>query len=191
MSALPIGRWHPLPAIIGPHFGPMARASRRILRDDSLADDAIQETLLSFWSRGEPPENTRAWLLRAVTLRSLHLARARRRRREHEALACLARPERSVRDDPTRSLDREDLSRVVAEALGRIAEEYRAVFLLWAVEELDYAAIASELEIPIGTVRSRLSRSRRLLRELLADTLGPAPARRPPDGSISLHPSDI
>ncbi len=150
-------------------FGSMARASRRILRDDALADDAIQETLLSFWGRPERPENPRAWLLRAVTLRSLHLARARRRRREHEERASLGRPEGTTRDDPARSLDGEDLARVVGEALGRIAEEYRTAFLLRAVEGRDYESIAAALGLPIGTVRSRLSRARRLLREQLAE----------------------
>ncbi len=158
-----------LAAVVRPHFEPMSRASRRILRDDALADDAIQETLLSFWSRPERPENPRAWLLRAVTLRSLHLARARRRRREHEERASLGRPEGTTRDDPARSLDGDDLARVVGEALGRLAEEYRAAFLLRAVEGRDYESIAAALDLPIGTVRSRLSRARRLLRAQLAE----------------------
>ncbi len=154
-----------------PLFGQMARLSRRILQDDGLADDAIQETLVTFWARGQLPPNPRAWLLQAVTLRSLHLARTGRRRRKHERQASLGRPERDLRDDPSRSLDHQDLSRALHEALERVADDHRAVFLLWAVEEMDYAGIAATLQIPIGTVRSRLSRSRQAIRESLAGRL--------------------
>ena len=152
----------------------MTRASRRILHDDDLADDAIQETLLTFWTRPEQPANPRAWLLHAVTLRSLHLARSGRRRREHERRASLDRAEWSERDDPARSLDHADLQRVIHEALGQVPEDYRAVFALAAFENLDYAAIAQTLHIPIGTVRSRLNRTRRLIREALAPMLAEA-----------------
>ena len=166
-----------LAELVGPLVGPMTRASRRILRDDDLADDAIQETLLTFWTRDEPPANPRAWLLRAVTLRSLHLARSGRRRREHERRASQVRAESSERDDPARSLDHADLERAIREALGQVPESSRAVFALAAFEDLDYAAISTTLRIPIGTVRSRLNRTRRLIRE----ALGPAITEGPPD----------
>ena len=169
-----------LDTIIGPLFGRMARVSRRILRDDGLAEDAIQETLLSFWARGELPANPQAWLLHAVTLRSLHLARTSRRRRDRERRACLGRPEGSLGDDPARSLDHDDLRRILDESLLSLPDESRAVFLLWAIDELDYAAIADALQIPIGTVRSRLSRARRSIRESLARRLsGPNPRTGP------------
>ena len=157
-----------LDAVVIPLIGLLTRASRRILHDDALADDAIQETLLAYWTRAEQPENPRAWLLHAVTLRSLHLARSYRRRREHERRACLGRPEGSHLDDPACSLDHADLVRVLDESLGRLADDFRAVFMLWTFEELDYAGIAAALQIPIGTVRSRLNRTRKAIRESLA-----------------------
>ena len=160
-----------LAGTIRPLFGPMERLSRRILRDDGLADDAVQETLITFWTCGETPANPRAWLLQAVTLRSLCLARTCRRRRRHEQQACLGRPERNLRDDPAQSLDHQDLLRSLHAGLDQIGEEYRAVFLLWAIEEMGYAEIAETLRIPIGTVRSRLSRSRRAIRATLAGLL--------------------
>ena len=168
-----------LAATVSPMVGLMTRASRRILHDDGLADDAIQETLLTFWTRGERPENPQAWLLHAVTLRSLHLARTSRRRRENERRACLGRPEWSLRDDPARSLDHADLLQILDESLGRVPEEYRTVFNLWAFEEMDYAGIAEALQIPIGTVRSRLNRTRQAIRESLSEMfaeLGPRKA---------------
>jgi RNA polymerase sigma-70 factor, ECF subfamily len=170
--------------------GPMTRASRRILGDDGLAEDAIQETLLSFWTRGEPPENPQAWLLHAITLRSLHLARTRRRRREYEERACLGRPEWNPGDDPARSLDYEDLLRILEESLRRVPDEYRAVFMLWAIEEMDYAGISEALHIPIGTVRSRLSRARRAIRQHLSDMLAEqAPRMGSHQNEPSKHPA--
>jgi RNA polymerase sigma-70 factor (ECF subfamily) len=168
-----------LTATVGQFLGQMMRTSRRILHDDGLADDAIQEAFLTFWARGEPPENPQAWLLRAVTLRSLHLARSCRRRREHERRACLGRPEWSVRDEPSRLLDHSDLLRILDESLGQVSHKYRSVFDLWAFEEMDYAGIAETLHIPIGTVRSRLNRIRKAMRAALRERF----AEQDPGGS--------
>jgi RNA polymerase sigma-70 factor (ECF subfamily) len=167
-----------LAATVSPLVGLMARASRRILHDDGLADDAIQETLLAFWARGEQPENPQAWLLHAVTLRSLHLARTSRRRRENERRACLGRPEWSLRDDPAHSLDHSDLLQILDESLGQVPHEYRSVFDLWAFEEMDYAGIAETLHIPIGTVRSRLNRTRKAIRAALCEMFVEQAARK-------------
>jgi len=52
-----------------------------------------------------------------------------------------------------------------------VSDENRVVFLLWAIEGMGYAKIAETLNIPIGTVRSRLSRSRRAIREPLSGLL--------------------
>jgi RNA polymerase sigma factor (sigma-70 family) len=156
---------------VRPLLGLMARVSRRIVRDEDLADDVIQEALLSFWTCQVTPPNPRAWLLRAVTLRSLQLARTSRRRRKHEKHASLSRPEWSVRDDPSRELDRQEFVHLFREALGQVKEEYRVVFALWAFEEMDYASIAESLGIPIGTVRSRLSRSRHAIRESVSEII--------------------
>lgn len=165
-----------LESVVIPLVGVLTRASRRILHDEALADDAIQETLLAYWTRPERPENPRAWLVHAVTLRSLHLARSQRRRRDHERRACLGRAEGSRQDDPARSLDYGDLARALDESLGRVPADSRAVFVLWAFEEMEYAGIAEALRIPIGTVRSRLNRTRKAIRQSLAhDFAKPCP----------------
>lgn len=179
----PVGPWPgpDLGAIVGPLVGAMTRTSRRILHDDALADDAIQETFLTYWTRAERPANPQAWLLRAVTLRSLHLARSARRRRDHEHRATLGRAEWSDRDDPARSLDHAELMEVLHEALAQLPAAYRAVFLLWAVEEMDYATIAATLHIPLGTVRSRLNRTRRQIRTALAGLDGKDSPQNLPD----------
>ena len=92
-------------------------------------------------------------------------------RRKHEIQACFRRIEETDRDDPAHHLEGEDLGRILDEALSRIAPDQRAVLVLSAVEQMDYESIASKLQIPIGTVRSRINRARRTLREVLNQTL--------------------
>jgi RNA polymerase sigma-70 factor (ECF subfamily) len=62
-----------------------------------------------------------------------------------------------------------EANRRIVEALEELEEEYRLVVILCDVEEMNYAQIADVLDMPVGTVKSRLHRARRLLREKLAD----------------------
>jgi RNA polymerase sigma-70 factor (ECF subfamily) len=153
--------------LVEPLTDPLIALSRRILRSDDLARDAVQEALLSLWLEAEAPINPRAWLVRAVVHRSLHLMRSRARRRRHEALACREHPESSDQDDPARRIETEDFLVRVHGAFAEIGPEYRDVLVLRAVEQMDYEAIALSLQIPVGTVRSRLNRSRKAIREIL------------------------
>jgi RNA polymerase sigma factor (sigma-70 family) len=154
-----------------PLLGHLVSIARRILGDEDAAWDAVQEALVSLWLEDTMPSNLRSWLARTVTHRSLHLARCQLRRRKHETQARVQRTEESDRDDPADHLETEDLGRILQEALARIASEQRTVLVLSVVEQMDYGSIASELQIPIGTVRSRMNRARRALRELLIETL--------------------
>jgi len=155
-----------------PLLKPLVGVARRILRSDDLAWDAVQEALLTLWLEAEMPPNPRAWLIRTVVNRSLHLSRTRARRRKHEELACQAHPEASQRDDPAGKLEREDLLSYVYGALTRIAPEQREILVRRAVEEQAYEEIAQGLQIPLGTVRSRLNRARRAIRTLLPGISG-------------------
>jgi len=153
---------------VRPLTGVMVTVARRILGDEVQAWDAVQEALIGLWNEEEVPPNPRAWLIRAVVLRSLHQARSRARRRRHETLACDQRPEASDRDNPSSRLEFEELNRVLDDAFRAIPAEYRDVALLRTAAHMDYAAIADALQIPVGTVRSRLNRTRRILREALS-----------------------
>jgi RNA polymerase sigma-70 factor (ECF subfamily) len=139
----------------------------RILGDEVQAWDAVQEVLISFWLEREMPANPRAWLTRAIALRSLHLARSRARRRRHERLACERRPEASDRDDPSGQMEFEELTQTLGETFLTITPESRDVILLRMAARMDYASIAATLQIPIGTVRSRLHRTRQVFRAAL------------------------
>lgn len=72
---------------------------------------------------------------------------------------------------PPDLLKRQETRRAVAEALQRLDEDQRMILILREIESLDYAAIAEILELPLGTVRSRLHRARLALRELLKPVL--------------------
>src|SRR3954447_26014098 len=122
--------------LVAPLHDPLIALARRVLRSDDLARDAVQEALLSLWLEAEVPPNPRAWLVRAVVLRSLHLLRSRARRRRHEGLACLQHPESSIKDDPARRFESEDTLVKVHGAFAEIAPEFRDVLVLRAVEQM-------------------------------------------------------
>jgi len=145
---------------------PAARAlARRMLPSRDLAEDAVQEALFTLWRLQVAPPHPRAWLLRAVRLRSLHLARSLRRRCRHEAGACTCG---TVPGDPRELVVARDLAKAISRAVDDLGDEQRLVLLLRERDGLDYPEIATRLGVPIGTVRSRLHRARGNLRTRLA-----------------------
>jgi RNA polymerase sigma-70 factor, ECF subfamily len=143
------------------------RLARRILHNDDLAEDAVQEAIFSLWKEGRMPPNPRAWLSRAVVNRSLHLSRSRQRRRRHEVLACQERPERDPSCDGARALEAKEMGTKIDDALSTLSDRLRMVFVLREIEQMDYESIADRLDVPLGTVRSRLARSREALQQAL------------------------
>lgn len=139
--------------------------SRRIVRCDDLAEDAVQEAMLGLWRLPNLPEDPSGWLVRAVVYRSLQILRSRKRRRWHEERACSCRREHDRQTDVHESLERRELADLVGGLLEELPESHRVVFRLREAEQLDYADIARALRIPIGTVRSRLNRTRKAIRE--------------------------
>jgi RNA polymerase sigma-70 factor, ECF subfamily len=141
------------------------RVALRVCRDRARAEDLVQETFLQAWRsfhRFEPGTNLRAWLYKILfnvfysTLRKdrLHLLPV------EETIA-----ETIAYDPPTpQHLTDED----VLAAMERLPRDFQVPVLLADVEELSYREIADALEIPLGTVMSRLHRGRKLLRMGLA-----------------------
>jgi DNA-directed RNA polymerase specialized sigma24 family protein len=111
----------------GPLFGDLVSLSRRVLGDEDLAWDAVQESLLSLWQGGDVPENIRGWLKGAVVRRSLHLARSRSRRRRREGKVAEEHREPSDRDDPRRSMEAQELVEIIMTAMLAIPPEFREV----------------------------------------------------------------
>jgi RNA polymerase sigma-70 factor (ECF subfamily) len=151
-----------------PHLDDIFRTATRILGDRARAEDVAQEVYLQAWKsfhRFEPGTNCRAWLFKIL----FHCVNHHRRKwfrfpllKETEEFleANLVQPA-SV---PEHLTDTDILA-----ALDRIPADFRAVILMVDVEEFAYKEAAEILSIPIGTVMSRLSRGRKLLREQLAD----------------------
>jgi RNA polymerase sigma factor (sigma-70 family) len=163
------------PQQFAPLFDRHARAVHRYVATrvgSGDVDDVVSETFVTaFRTRARfdrAYDNARPWLLGIATnvLRHHHRSESRRLLR----LRAVAR-EPEFDFDPAETVTAAvDLSAEmgrVAHALGRLDERYRDVLLLAAGADLTYEEIARALDVPVGTVRSRIARGRRRLRELL------------------------
>jgi RNA polymerase sigma-70 factor, ECF subfamily len=152
------------------------RVARRLSRDAVRAEDLVQETFVRALRARDTFDlqeyGIRPWLLRI--LHNLHLNSAQRENRQPvgleddhlEGLASASQGDTGLPLDP-RSL--EGMDEQLVRAIEQIPEEYASVLMLWAVEDFSYKEISESLEIPIGTVMSRLHRARQRLSEQLRD----------------------
>lgn len=151
-----------------PHLNDIFRSATRMLGQKERAEDVAQEVFLQAWKsfdRYEPGTNCRAWLFKIL----FHCVNHHRRKWFRFPL--LKETEEFVEANlvaaepiPEHLSDGDILA-----ALDRIPQDFRAVILLVDVEEFAYKEAADILEIPIGTVMSRLSRGRKILKEQLRD----------------------
>lgn len=162
----------------GPLFDRHASAVHRYLarRIGSDADDLLAETfLIAFRRRAAYRKlhvNVRPWLFGIAT--NVLRRHARQEKRRYRALARVpADPgaEAYATDDALGRLDAQSLRRDLAAALAALKRGDRDVLLLSAWAELSYNEIAAVLDIPVGTVRSRLNRARRVTRAALSITI--------------------
>lgn len=151
-----------------PHLDAAWTLARYLLRDDHDAQDAVQEAYLRalrhFSARRGP--DMRAWLLRIV--RNVCMDLHRGRRRAAAATGGVEEMELAGGDDPEEALLRLAGEDAVRDAIERLPPEYREVIVLREFEEMSYKRIAAVTGAPAGTVMSRLSRARALLRRMLA-----------------------
>jgi RNA polymerase sigma-70 factor (ECF subfamily) len=138
----------------------------RLTGNDDDAYDLVQEALLRVRKGLETyqPGSMEAWLSRIVTNVFLDEVR-RRRRRPVEALP--DDPERLLPSSPGADEATDSLPDDVQAALRRLPEDFRTAVVLCDVVGLSYEEIADALAVPVGTVRSRIHRGRRLLRAAL------------------------
>ena len=152
-----------------PHVDRLFRFAMWLERDRAEAEDLVQETLvqaLQSFHRFAPGTNCRAWLM--SILRHVRGNRLRSRGRQPvvtEVTDAIADAIPYVSPIPEQLTDE-----AVLNALAEIPEPYQQVILLCDVEELSYKEISGVLEVPIGTVMSRLHRGRALLRTRLAQS---------------------
>jgi len=144
-----------------PHAGGLLRYALHLTREKARAEDLVQDTLLSAWRhfhQFEQGTNCKAWLFRI--LKNLHSKQMRRTTRK---------PEVSLQEDESRLAAPERISanQQVRDAFARLTPEHQEVLQLAAVEGLGIREVADVLQIPQGTVMSRLSRARASLRSVL------------------------
>ncbi len=150
-----------------PHLNDLYRAAASILRSRAEAEDAVQEAYLQAlksFHRFTPGTNCRAWLFRIL----FHVI-------SHQRRKCFGRLIFSEREELeqttvyTPPVPEELTDDEMIAAFRRLPYQFAEVVMLCDVQEFSYKEIQETLGIPIGTVMSRLSRGRQLLRVQLAD----------------------
>jgi RNA polymerase sigma-70 factor, ECF subfamily len=155
------------------------RVARRLVSSREEAEDLMQETYaraFRSWRSFSPGTNLRAWLLRILA--NLNIDRGRRIQRtpdmqplEEGDYFLYNKLEESAAGpvDEERVVERLSQDGVVA-ALSEVPHDFRDVVVLVDIGEFSYADAAQILDIPVGTVMSRLHRGRRILKRALAET---------------------
>jgi len=155
------------------------RVARRLVGSREEAEDLMQEAYaraFRSWHQYQPGTNLRAWLLRILT--NLNIDRGRRVQRspdtqplEEGDYFLYNKLESTLPDenpDEERVIERLSQNAVV-EALADVPHDFRDVVVLVDIGEFSYADAAQILDIPVGTVMSRLHRGRRVLKKNLAE----------------------
>ena len=152
---------HAMDDLIAEQIPRLRRYARALTRQSARADDLVQDTLERSWARRHlwrPGTDLRAWMF--TIMHNLFVNQMRRR--EPEPLDD-ERLEVPTPGDQEARLAQRDLER----ALARLPAEFREVLVLVAVEQMRYEEVATVLDVPIGTVMSRLARARERLRVLM------------------------
>jgi RNA polymerase sigma-70 factor, ECF subfamily len=153
------------------------RVARRLVSTREEAEDLVQETYaraFRSWRSYTPGTNLRAWLFRILT--NLNIDRGRREQRtptsqpleEGDYFLYNRLEADSGSDDETRIVERLSQDEIV-EALSEVPHDFRDVIVLVDIGDFTYQDAAQILDIPIGTVMSRLHRGRRILKKELAE----------------------
>jgi RNA polymerase sigma-70 factor (ECF subfamily) len=148
------------------------RAAWSILKDRGEAEDAVQSAYLKAFAsieRFEGRSTLSTWLTRIVINEALGRARALKRRRiQLEAEGVTMLDDHRKVDAPDEAFAREQLRKLIEAAIAALPEIFRTVFVLREVEGLTVEDTSQALDIPIATVKTRLFRARRRLRDALA-----------------------
>ena len=161
------------------------RVAFHLFRNDDEAQDCVQETCaraLSAHSQFAPGSNMKAWLTRILYNFFFDSYARNKRMVAAEDLGNFNEGGEAAKDfwetvtvdqpGPEKQLLRQELGAKIGVALKRIPEEFRAPIVLVDMGDFSYAEAAEILSCPIGTVRSRLSRGRKLLQKLLSGYAG-------------------
>ena len=165
------------PDALGDHIDRLYRAARAMCGSREEAEDLVQETYaraFRSWRSYTPGTNLRAWLFRILT--NLNIDRGRRAQRapdtqpieEGDYYLYNRLEETGTPNDEERVVERLSQDAVV-DALAAVPHGFRDVVVLVDIGDFSYQDAAQILDIPIGTVMSRLHRGRRILKSALAE----------------------
>lgn len=160
-----------------PHLSHLYTAAYYLTKNKTEAEDLVQETYLRafrFFDEFQSETNCRAWLL--AILRRLFINRYWQKKREPETVApekieevYESMVEQAERADPESLLFLKLMDGDIEKALKELPEEFRTAVVLVDIEELTYEEAAKVIGCPVGTIRSRVSRGRRMLQVRLGD----------------------
>lgn len=141
------------------------RVARRMTLNDSDAEDIVSQTLLNAYKHWDDFDgrHARSWLIRILQNEWLYLLRKRKVRSEVD-IESTAEP---ADEDFWKAIDVQLELKEIVNALDGLPEEYRVAVTLCDMEEMTYESAAEALGVPIGTIRSRVFRGRRILRHKL------------------------
>jgi RNA polymerase sigma-70 factor (ECF subfamily) len=156
-----------------PHLDALYRVALRLTGDPSQAEDLVQDTMLKAyraWRQYRPGTNAKGWLL--TILRNTFINDYRRRKLEPVAMDLEAVEPHALyraveQTDPEGAFFSKIVDAKVLEAIDALPPEFREVLVLSDIEGMRYAEIAETLQVPVGTVKSRLFRARRQLQAAL------------------------
>lgn len=161
-----------------PHLDAMYNFALRLTSDPSDAEDLVQDTIVKayrFFSSYEKGTNAKAWLFRILKNSYINNYRKKSKQPNQVDYDEVSTFYETIRAERTDTSDLEDkmfrdlIDDDISHALDELPEDFRTVVLLCDVEGFTYEEIANMLDVPIGTIRSRLHRGRNLLKAQLQE----------------------
>lgn len=161
-----------------PHLDTLYNFALRLTADPNDAEDLVQDTIVKayrFFSSYEKGTNAKAWLFRILKnsfINNYRKVAKKPQEVDYDEVSSFyesIRAERTDTSDLERIMFRELIDDDLSRALQRLPEDFRTVVLLCDVEGFTYEEIANMLDVPIGTIRSRLHRGRNLLKTQLLE----------------------
>ncbi len=161
-----------------PHLDAMYNFALRLTSSPNSAEDLVQDSIVKafrFFNSYEKGTNAKAWLFRILKNSYINNYRKKSKQPNQVDYDEVASFYESIRADRTDTSDLEDrmyrdlIDDDISNALEDLPEDFRTVVLLCDIEDFTYEEIANMLDVPIGTIRSRLHRGRNLLKSQLLE----------------------